>query len=83
MQDKENDELRLYLDRKLVGTKSGIPERTGDPGEFIYLMCSPVQDFTGCFSCAWADEVRITRRVLDPAEFLRPYPGGSTRIIFR
>ena len=83
VQDKEKDELRFYLDRKLVGTKSGIPARTADPGEFIYLMCSPIQEFAGCFASAWADEARFTRRALDPDAFLRPYPKGGLYIIFR
>ena len=83
VQDVEKNELRLYLNGKLAGSKSGIPTPAGDPGRYIYVMCNPAQDYYGCFSNAWADEVRLTRRALAPAEFMKTDRIRPTIVSFR
>ena len=83
VQDTEKNELRLYLNGKLVGSKSGIPTPAGDPGRYVYAMCNPAKDYYGCFSNAWADEVRLTRRALTPAEFMKTDRIRPTVVTFR
>ncbi len=83
VQDVEKNELRMYLNGKLAGSKSGIPAPAGDPGRYIYAMCNPAKDYYGCFANAWADEVRLTRRALSPAEFMKPDRIRPTFIFFR
>ena len=83
VQDVEKNELRMYLNGKLAGSKSGIPAPSGDPGRYIYAMCNPAKDYYGCFANAWADEVRLTRRALSPAEFMKPDRIRPTFIFFR
>lgn len=83
VQDVEKNELRLYLNRKLVGSKSGIPTPAGEPGRYVYVMGNPAQDFYGTFSNAWADEVRLTRRALAPAEFMRTHKFSPTIVVVR
>ena len=70
VRDVANDELRFYVNRKLIGTKKGIPDNPVETKGNVYLMGSPKIDYHGTFTAAYADEIRLTTRVLNPNEFL-------------
>lgn len=72
VQDVGSDELRFYVNRRLAGVKKGIPAATGEKGDAVYVMGSPLENHLGTFCAARADEVRLVARALSPEEFLMP-----------
>jgi len=83
VKDVEADQLRFYVNRKLIGTKEGIPTATAETNSGIYLMGSPKKEYYGTFLSARADEVRLTAMALSPAEFLTSDAPRGLSIIVR
>jgi hypothetical protein len=82
--DKEKRCVSVYLDYRLYGRKNNI-ELFSDPApdasdrqiEFGTGYKGGLHQMNGCF-----DEIRITRRALDPQEFLTTLPATSGDTLF-
>ena len=74
--DKANGAVSLYVDYKLVGTKAATPWVDGTLPCLIGGESRTYQAFNGNI-----DDVRITRRVLKPWEFLTTHAAGTNLVM--
>lgn len=86
--DKENKKASVYLDYQLYGCKEGVTlldepapnadDRRIEIGDgYGDAWMNTAYQMNGCF-----DEIRITRRALDPQEFLTTIPVATGKTIF-
>ena len=74
--DKTNGAVSLYVDYKLVNTKAATPWVDGELACLIGGESRTYQAFNGNI-----DDVRITRRVLKPWEFLTTHAAGTNLLM--
>ena len=72
--DASNNLVRAYYDYELVATQTGVyvPVRKG-----YSLFVGSSENGGSQFFDGWVDDIRLTKRVLDPTEFLTTHPVGS------
>ena len=72
--DATNKAVRVYFDYRLVATESNAYLPVA-PGFGLYIGCK--ESGAGQFFDGWIDDVRVTKRALDPEEFLTTHAVGS------
>ena len=72
--DATNKAVRVYFDYRLVATESNAYLPVA-PGDDLYIGCK--DGGAGQFFDGWIDDVRVTKRALDPEEFLTTHAVGS------
>ncbi len=72
--DATNKAVRVYFDYRLVATESNAYLPVA-PGFGLYIGC--MERGEGQFFDGWIDDVRVTKRALDPEEFLTTHAVGS------
>ena len=72
--DASNRHVRVYCDYEQMGSKSGV---TCMVSTGYSLFVGSKENGEGQFFDGWIDDVRVTRRVLRPEEFLTTHAVGS------
>ena len=83
--DKTESEVRFYVDYRLWGSKSGVTLLSGKPSGSNYKNIEIGTGYGGGSNHqmnGWLDEIRITRRALNPQEFLTTIPVADGKTLF-
>ena len=70
--DASNSQVRVYCDYELVGSRTAMVMVSSGYSLFVGANEASNQFFDG-----WIDDLRVTRRVLNPEEFLTTHAVGS------